>query len=241
VTAASTNTPVSIRPERSPHTRATAAPAAAKRPSSLHICASTSTAARKPITGSSRRISAHACEAGTAPASTTSAAAGTAVTASGHSRGRTTAKASTTNSSAIHTISAARLLSESSRYGSNAARPTPRLAQNATRRPTAPCVESNAIRVGRTHPRLRSATPLQGAAHRLRPHQPGGGHDLSAAGAVVCLHPRHAPRIHMLRPARSQPGGAGDQRASRRLLRDQVPAREGSALLQGLAICCNCG
>jgi hypothetical protein len=86
-------------------------------PSSSQSWASTSTAARKPITGPSRSTSARAVCGGTAPVPTTRAAAGTAATASGQPRGRITAHASMASSAATETASAAAFRTLSSRAG----------------------------------------------------------------------------------------------------------------------------
>ena len=110
MSAAVTNTPPSRRWALAPHSRATASPAAANRPSSSQSWASTRTAARKPTTGSRSRVCCHASVGETAPSATRSPAAGTAATASGQSRGRTTAKASTPNRRTADTISAVTVL-----------------------------------------------------------------------------------------------------------------------------------
>ena len=83
VTAATAKTWTSSRRGRPRDRLAIHAPQARNRPSSSHNCAITSTAARKPITGPSRRASARASWSGIAPVAMTRAAAGTAATASG--------------------------------------------------------------------------------------------------------------------------------------------------------------
>jgi hypothetical protein len=87
--------------------RAIHVPQARNRPSSSQSWASTSTAARKPTTGPSRLTSVRAACGETAPVAITTAAAGTAATASGQPRGRITAHASTASRAATETASAA--------------------------------------------------------------------------------------------------------------------------------------
>jgi hypothetical protein len=101
--------------------RAIHVPQAWNRPSSSQSWASTSTAARKPITDASCSASARAARGETALAPMTSAAAGTAATASGQPRGRITAHASTARRAAAETASAAAFRTLSSRAGKSLA------------------------------------------------------------------------------------------------------------------------
>ena len=64
VSAATANTPPSSRTGRPRQARATTSPAAVNSPSSAHSCASVSTAARNPTTGSSVLVCAQACGGG---------------------------------------------------------------------------------------------------------------------------------------------------------------------------------
>ena len=107
VTAATANTRASSRCGRPAAARASHAPQARNSPSSSHSCASTSTAARKPMTGPSRLACSPASCAEIAPVAITSRAAGTATTASGKPRGRHTAQPRTTTRAATETASAA--------------------------------------------------------------------------------------------------------------------------------------
>jgi hypothetical protein len=86
-------------------------------PSSSQSWASTSTAARKPITGPSRPASARAARGEIAPVPMTRAAVGTAATTSGQPRGRISAHASTASRAATETASAAAFGTLSSRAG----------------------------------------------------------------------------------------------------------------------------
>lgn len=88
------------RPGRPADQRAIQVPQAWKSPSSSQSLARTSTAARKPITGPSRAASSRTWAGVIAPAAITTAAAGTAKTASGSRNGRVTAQTSTTSSMA---------------------------------------------------------------------------------------------------------------------------------------------
>nr|BFE73842.1 hypothetical protein GCM10020092_071430 [Actinoplanes digitatis] len=89
--------------------RAIQAPQAWNSPSSSHSRASTSTAARNPITGPSRATSARTRSSVIAPVAMTTPAAGTATTASGRPRGRMTAKASTARSRTEERASASKV------------------------------------------------------------------------------------------------------------------------------------
>jgi hypothetical protein len=117
IAEAAANTWASSRRGRPWLLRAIHVPHARNRPSSSQSWASTSTAARKPITGPSRSASARAACGVTAPVPTTRAAAGTAATASGQPHGRITAHASTASRAATETASAAAFRTLSSRAG----------------------------------------------------------------------------------------------------------------------------
>ena len=97
ITEARTKTATSSRRGRPAALRAIHAPQARNSPSSSHNWASTSTAARNPITGPSRSATARAWSSEIAPIPSTTAAAGTAATASGQPHGRTSVQASTTS------------------------------------------------------------------------------------------------------------------------------------------------
>ena len=97
-------------------------------------------------------------------------------------------------------------------------------------------------RVLRTLHNPRYAGAFAYGRRREPPHrQRQEAHHRRAARAVDRADPRRPPRLHQLGPIRDQPElllanatAHGDDRAA-------GPAREGSALLQGLAICGRCG
>ncbi|CAM5323926.1 hypothetical protein SALBM217S_04175 [Streptomyces griseoloalbus] len=100
ISDASANTAPSSRRGRWCDQRAIQVPHAWKRPSSSQSFASTSTAARNPMTGPSRSASSRTASVVIAPVAITTPAAGTANAASGQRKGRTTAHTSTTASAA---------------------------------------------------------------------------------------------------------------------------------------------
>ena len=106
ITEARTKTATSSRRGRPAALLAIHAPQARNSPSSSHNWASTSTAARNPITGPSRSATARAWSSEIAPIPSTTAAAGTAATASGQPHGRTSVQASTTRSRTTDRVSA---------------------------------------------------------------------------------------------------------------------------------------
>ncbi len=130
VIAARPNTPRSSRAGEP--RRASRAPAALNSPSRWQTCATTRIAPRKASTGSSRPASSRAWSSGSAPVRITTAAAGTATTASGSRFGRVIAVISTAASSTPDSASAggpasapdATLAADSAWVPSLAARPT---------------------------------------------------------------------------------------------------------------------
>ena len=106
ITEAATKTAASSRRDRPAAAPAIHPPQASNSPSSSQSRASTSTAARNPITGPSCCACARAWSSEIAPAAITTAAAGTAATASGQPNGRITAHPSTTSSRTANNASA---------------------------------------------------------------------------------------------------------------------------------------
>ncbi len=106
ISEASANTAVSRRLGLPFAHSAIHAPQARNSPSTSQKWASTRTAARNPTTGPSCSASARAWSSEIAPVATAIPAAGTAITASGHPKGRTTAQTRTATSRTTERVSA---------------------------------------------------------------------------------------------------------------------------------------